>query len=663
MTGSQTQPDGDVDGRDFRSSFGSLFLRHLLDNPASMSWIYDPGDARYLFCSEAAIALYGRKPEEMAALGINEVLTGDAARRIMSEVGGASASYSPNFRFDEYRDDGSVFHTEATVAYEGAGARRLVVGTTRDVTGERRRRWIIRDSDSLLNFIAENAGDLIWTYDFQLDRYTYVSSAIMKLRGFTPEEALEQRLLDALTPASAEKASRLVVERIEALKRGDMSAKFGIDEFEQVCKDGSTVMTEVMSTFVLDERGQVTGIVGVARDITERIQKEELQKELEKKLYEAQKNDSIGRIAGGVAHELNNALTPIAGYAEMLRKVLPHEMYGYIDAIAGSASRAASLIDQLLDFTRSQFLDLRAIDLQDAVLSFEQLLRSSIRENIELSIRHDGSSPRVRIDLQKFRQIIVNLALNAQDAMPLGGRISVDIGTALLDGHEADATGMSEGPCARFVVADDGAGIPPEALPNIFDPFFTTKHERLASGLGLSSVYGIVKQLGGHIRVDSALGYGTTMSISLPLFVPADGFGDGNGEAGRESGSSGARTIMIVEDDPMVRSLILDILGEEGYLLLEAENAEACLRKATEHGGPIDLLLTDIIMPGMNGTQLADEIGAMHPGICVLFMSGYDRNMITESILLPENHHFLRKPFSARELASIVDSLVAPRGS
>ena len=673
MNESESAPGGAFNGDEPGAPHSrDLILRLVTESPFSMSWIYSPDEGRYLFCSEAAYTLYGRTCEEMRSLGISGVLTSEAARRVMQEVhlvvqelhsGGQHEKRTGYFRFDEFRHDGSVFQTEAMVASDPGAASVLVVGMTRDVTGERKKLRVIRESDSLLKFIAENAGDILWTYDFELDRYTYASPSVFTLRGFTPDEVLQQRLLDALTPESAEKAQKLVSERIEALKNGDLSAKCGVDEFEQVRKDGSSFMTEVMTTFVIDDRGQVSGIVGIARDISERIAKEVRQKELEKKLYETQKNESIGRIAGGVAHELNNALTPIVGYTEILGKKLKevHGLSGYVELISRSAQRATDLIDQLLDFTRAQVLDLRFIDLNHAVLNFERLLRSSIREDIAILIRHDGSSPRVRIDLQKFRQIILNLALNAQDAMPAGGSLSVDIGTVSVDEAEAMDIGMAAGRYARLVVADHGEGIPPSILPNIFEPFFTTKQAALASGLGLSSVYGIVSQHGGHIMVDSQVGAGTIVSIRLPLFVQDETLA---GQQGIADGSERADryTILLAEDDDMVRGLVSEVLGQHGYRLIVAEDADTCIRKARDHDGPVDLLVTDIIMPGMNGAQLAAEIGALYPAISVLFMTGYDQHTITGSIPLPERHSFIRKPFFTKELSALVSELLMPGG-
>lgn len=375
------------------------------------------------------------------------------------------------------------------------------------------------DKMSLFEIILENAGDVLWTYDFHKDRYTYASPSVFRLRGFTQEEILQQTLYDALTPESAELAHALVLERIEALESGDVSARFGVNDFEQFRKDGSTVMTEVMTTFVTNDAGKVTGIVGIARDITKRVQEEHARKELEHKLYEAQKHESINRIVRGVAHELNNTLVPVLGYAELLSKLFDEsdKALDYCQTITESTQRATDLIDQLLDYTGSQILDLKFIDLNQAIINFEHLLRSAVRDSIVISIQHDGSCPRVNIDLEKLRQIVINLAFNAQDAMPDGGMFTVNIATVQLDNEQADRFKLIEGKYAQLVFTDSGTGIEPSVLPKIFDPFFSTKDFWIASGLGLSAVYGIVKQHHGHIAVQSIVGKGASFTILLPL--------------------------------------------------------------------------------------------------------------------------------------------------
>lgn len=507
------------------------------------------------------------------------------------------------------------------------------------------------DKTCLFELILENAGDVLWSYDFLEHRYTYASPSVFELRGFTPDEVEQQSLYNALTPDSAEKAQALVKQRIKSIQSGDLSARFGVDEFEQLRKDGSTVMTEVMTKFIIDENGNLTGIIGIARDITKRLQEEQRRKELEKRLHETQKHESIKRIVFGVAHEMNNTLMPVSGYAELLSQLFEKndESLEYCHHISQSAYKATSLIDQLLDYTGSQFLKFKYVDLHQAVVDIEQLLRSSIRENILVTLNHDGSCPCVKMDLEKLRQIVFSLGFNAQDALPDGGSLIIDIKTITLDHNQAARLKMQEGNCAQLIISDNGEGIDPSVMPKIFDPFFTTKNFGMASGLGLSAIYGIVKQHYGNIEVNSTLGKGTSVSITLPLhqnhlIAPLD--------TDRETRASvnSHKTIMMVEDDEGVRNLLHQMLSLQKHTLLLASTPDQALELAQQHSGIIDLLITDMIMPGINGKMLADELKKRYSAMNIIFISVY----INEIMDLPPKSHFIQKPFSFKELMHLV---------
>lgn len=504
---------------------------------------------------------------------------------------------------------------------------------------------------SLFKLILENAGDVLWIYDFRENRYTYASPSVFLLRGFTQEEIEQQNLYDALTPESAAKAQLLVEQRIKRLASGDLSARFGVDEFEQIRKDGSTVMTEVMTTFIVDESDEVTGIVGIARDISERLEKEHSRKELEKKLYEAQKYESINRVVCGVAHEINNTLMPVSGYAEILEQLSENddESIEYCQEICHSAQKAARLIDKLVDYTGSQYLNLKYIDLNQAIVDIEQLLRSSIKENIVIKKNHDGSSPCVKMDQDKLRQILFGLAFNAQDAMPEGGTLMIDIKTVKFDNRFSTEIDTPNAAYAQLIVRDTGTGIEPAIMPKIFEPFFTTKNFGMASGLGLSAIYGIVKQHYGNIEVKSKPEQGTSVSIILPLHeMKQENFYHAVPDIQHDKKAK--KTIMLVEDDEDVRNLLYEILSMYEHTLLLASNSTQALEIAKQHPGVIDLLITDIIMPGINGKMLADELKKLHSAMYIIFMSGYSDEIVN----LPPKSHFIQKPFSFNELIHLV---------
>ncbi|MBN1929772.1 MAG: response regulator [Chlorobiaceae bacterium] len=513
---------------------------------------------------------------------------------------------------------------------------------------------------SLYELIVENSGDVLWAYDFLSDHYTYASPSVLLLRGYTQDEVIQQRLYDALTPQSAEKAKMLVGQRINALESGDMTARFGVDEFEQIRKDGSTVMTEVMTTFVTNKDNQVTGIVGIARDISKRLEDQQLRQELEKKLYENQKHESINRIVGGVAHTLNNALTPVSGWSELLGEIFQDndEAVGYCQQIYQSTLKATGLIDQLLDYTGAHPLILKEVELSQAIVGFEQLLRSAIKENILINLRHDGSCPRVRMDLDKLRQIIINLAFNSQDAMPEGGELSLTICTVQLDKKLANQFEVLEGNYAQILVTDTGTGIEPSVLPKIFEPFFTTKDFGMASGLGLSAIHGIVKQHNGAIKLTSNVGKGTSVIILLPIH---DNEFDGSRNQVVDSGSNGIaqKTILLVEDDENIRILIQQLIRRKEYTVLLTGSPLQALEMAMQHSGDIDLLITDVVMPEMNGKQLAEALQSRFPSIQTLFISGYSNNIIKQIVQLPPKCHFIQKPFSLKDLNRIIQQLLA----
>jgi PAS domain S-box-containing protein len=504
---------------------------------------------------------------------------------------------------------------------------------------------------SLFKLILENAGDVLWFYDFKKNRYTYASPSVFRLRGFTPDEVEQQSLYDALTPDSAAKAHALVKQRIISIESGDLSARFGVNEFEQVKKDGSTVMTEVMTTFILDETGKVTGIVGIARNISKRTEEEYWQKDVEKKLYERQKTDSINRIIGGIAHELNNTLTPVSGYAKLLGELFQEndEQLEYCQQIHKSTKRASSLIDQLIDYTGSQYLQLKHVELNQAIVEFEQSLRSAIRDNIIINIQHDSSCPCVKIDIDKIKQIVFSLALNAQDAIPDEGCLTIDIKTVTLDKQEATRLNMLEGDYAQLIINDTGTGIDPLIIPHIFEPFFTTKDFKMAYGLGLSAIYGIVKQHYGNIEVSSTISKGTSASIILPLhknnlITPLIA------DKGTIPAKNSHKTIMLVEDDKNVQMLIQKMLYLHGHTLLLASNTTQALELAKQHSGVVDLLITDLIMPVMSEKKFADELKIQYPDINIIFISGY----CNEIMQFPPKYHFIQKPFSFKEFLHLV---------
>ncbi len=380
------------------------------------------------------------------------------------------------------------------------------------------------------------------------------------------------------------------------------------------------------------------------------------QKNTEAQLRQAQRLDAVGQLAGGVAHDFNNLLTVIDGYAAMLLNQVEGPARADLSAIRDAAARAAALTRQLLAFSRTQVAQPRAIDLNALVLGVEEMLRRLIREDVELIVRIATAPSVVWADQGQLEQVIVNLAVNSRDAMPQGGRLTIAVAHLDLDEAEADQFGLQPGGHRLLTVADAGCGMPPDVQARVFEPFFTTKDQGKGTGLGLSTVYGIIRQAKGHITVDSIPGTGSTFRVYLPAVAALAVQQQADPHLDRLA--DGAETILLVEDDPAVRELTERILNSAGYRTLVAADGRQALALALRHP-TVDLLLTDLIMPGMNGRQLADQLTTLIPDLPVVFTSAH-----TRGILAAQGHGgvtaFLDKPFTATTLTrKIRDTLDA----
>ena len=407
----------------------------------------------------------------------------------------------------------------------------------------------------------------------------------------------------------------------------------------------------------------VEAIVVTYHDVTDRKRAEAALRELEERHRQAQKMEAIGRLASGVAHDFNNLLTAILGSTDLLLEDLPADHPGRLEAeeTRKAALRAADLTRQLLAFGRQQVLTPQVLDLNEVVTNVDKMLRRVIREDVELRIVHASDIGAVRADPGQLEQVLLNLAVNARDAMPRGGRLTIETANAELDDtYAAEHAVVVPGRYVMFAVSDTGTGMDAETQARVFEPFFTTKEKGKGTGLGLATVYGIVKQSGGYIWVYSEPGQGTSMKVYLPrVEAPIEPISPPPGPSGSLRGSE---TVLIVEDQDEVRKVTRRMLEARGYRVLVAASGAVALRIADQAAGRIDLLLTDVIMPGMSGREVALLLGPAHPNIRVLFVSGYtDESIVHEGILEP-GIAFLQKPFTAEALARKVrDVLDAPR--
>ncbi len=418
-------------------------------------------------------------------------------------------------------------------------------------------------------------------------------------------------------------------------------------------KDGTEFWNTVSVSPVLDAEGHVTNFVGTMTDVTER-------RALEAQLVQAQKMEAVGQLAGGVAHDFNNVLSVIVSYADLIGEDARHEgrPCADIEEIRKAALRASDLTRQLLAFSRRQVLAPQVLDLRRTIDGMEKMLRRLLGANIELTVLSSHDLGNVLCDPNQVEQVIMNLAVNARDAMPEGGELTIEMSNEELDSEYVETHhDVGSGAYVMLAVTDTGTGIDAETQARIFEPFFTTKERGKGTGLGLATVFGIVKQSGGRILVYSEPGSGTTFKLYFPKV-------DGVAVEPRPSlvqvaPNGGTETILLVEDDDQVRSIASNVLRRSGYVVLVAANGGEALLICEKHGAPIHLLLTDVVLPRMNGRQLADRLRVLRPAMRVLFMSGYPDDAVLQHGILESGVAYLQKPLSPASLTRKVREVLS----
>jgi PAS domain S-box-containing protein len=555
------------------------------------------------------------------------------------------------------RPDGSEWyvHGQAELILDDAGKPRKMVGTLQDITPSQQAQAALEESEKRYRFLAETVTDVIWAMDLDL-RFTYVSPSIKMLTGHTEEEFLPLTLEQFLTPASVELARKTIMETW-ALEESDPQEvpRSATLELEFRRRDGSTVWAEVKGSFLRDGQGRLMGITGVTRDLTER-------RRIEEQLRQSQKMEMVGRLAGGVAHDFNNLLTAILGYSELLLTLLDEEspLRREVTEIKKAGDRGALLTRQLLAFSRRQVMQPRLLDLNSVVDTMGNMLKRVIGEDIELLLRPGPELGGVMADPGQMEQVILNLAVNARDAMPQGGQLLVETATVNLDETYVKLhPPVQPGPYVLLAVSDTGYGMDEDTRSHLFEPFFTTKEVGKGTGLGLSTVYGIVKQSGGYIWVYSEVGQGTTFKIYLPRVPMAQETAPPAPLP--EASFEGRETILLVEDEEVVRQIVQKILEKSGYEVLAAGDGSEALTICDRYPGPIHLLLTDLAMPGLSGLELANLLAGERPEVKVIFMSGYSENLILNQAGWDQPIVFLQKPFEARMLTHKIRELLDSR--
>jgi PAS domain S-box-containing protein len=476
--------------------------------------------------------------------------------------------------------------------------------------------------------------------------FKYINSKFKELFGYDLKDIPDGKTWFRKAypdPAYRHQVISTWIHDLEGLISGEKRAR----TFTVTCKSG----TEKIINFIPVQLETGEHVVA-CEDMTELKQAEEEKASLQDQLRQSQKVEAIGRLAGGIAHDFNNLLTIIKGYSQLSRIELKEAdpLRGNIDEIQKAAERAASLTRQLLAFSRRQVMEMRVVDLNSLLRDLEKMLRRVIGEDIEMVIQLAEDLGSVRADVGQIEQVLMNLAVNAKDAMPSGGKLTIETANVALDESDARShVDVSAGPYAMFSVSDTGTGMTPEVRERIFEPFFTTKEKGKGTGLGLSTAYGIVKQSKGHIWVDSVQGKGTTFKIYLPsVNEPLEEI---RKEVLRKEPPLGNETVLIVEDEAEVRKLISKMLDRQGYAILETSDGEEALLVCERCKGPIHLMLVDVIMPGMSGSELAKVVKPLYPEIKILYMSGYTDEAIVRHGVLGKGVNYIQKPFTLEGLA------------
>jgi two-component system, cell cycle sensor histidine kinase and response regulator CckA len=604
---------------------------------------------RYLMINSAGALLLGRTVEEVIGKDDVELFAPENGRQIMA----ADRKVIDSGKTQTYEELGiSAGVARTYLSTKGPhrdsnGEIIGLLGICRDISDRKRAEEEFRRSQQKLRIHFEHTPLAVVEWDTHL-RITEWSPSAERVFGYSRQEAIGRDASFLVPSALREHVDRMGQELL-AQKGGTRSTN------DNLTKDGRTISCEWYNTPLVDESGNVLGVASLVQDVTERVA-------LEERLRQSQKMEAVGRLAGGVAHDFNNLLTVIMGYSQILNDGLPagSRLKDATTQIRSAADRAAGITRQLLAFSRKQVLSPRVIDLNDVMLNLDTMLRRLIGEDVEVLTVPGRDLGSVRADPGQIEQVIMNLALNARDAMPNGGKLTLETENMELDDSYArEHEPLQPGRYVMLAVSDTGTGMSPDTQAHIFEPFFTTKEVGKGTGLGLSMVYGIVKQSGGYIWVYSEPGRGTTFKIYLPRVAQA---AEAVGIERRLAGvQRGTETILLVEDDDQLRQLTSSVLAHCGYKVLTAAGTEEGLALCRENHRDIRLLVTDVIMPGMNGRQLAEQVKLISPSTRVLYVSGYTSNAIVHYGVLDPGLWFLPKPFSLSALIAKVREVLDAR--
>jgi two-component system, cell cycle sensor histidine kinase and response regulator CckA len=608
-------------------------------NPYPM-YIHDRESLRFLDVNHAAVRSYGYSKDEFLRMTLLDIRPPEDVPEFLDVVNQRYSEYRrPGIRRHR-RKDGSILLAEvAGYQYEEAGQSRELVVVS-DVTERQRMQDALRESENTLKTLVDNAPFGIAQSSLADDRLTTLNPAMLEiLSGYSYGEALQLKTREQIY-ADPKDRDRL----IEVLRRG---AKVIGWETNFKRRNGNLVPVRITGFLSGGTNGSPELVSKYVEDLTQ-------QSSLEKQVRQVQKLEAVGRLAGGMAHDFNNVLVVIKLATEMmLGQITPDSPFSKpLLQISNAADRAAALTKQMLAFGRQQIMQPRIINLNAVVAETTHMLRRVIGEDVELITHLSPTVENSRLDPDQVTQVMLNLAVNARDAMPEGGTLHITTETVNLDDDYAkEHPPVQPGRYVMLAVSDSGTGIDRAILNRIFDPFFTTKEVGKGTGLGLAIVYGIVKQSGGYIWVYSEPGHGTSFKLYFPATTAAV---DRSSARYESTGRASGQVVLVVDDEQSVRTNVSECLQQLGYRVLTAESSDAAWQACLEQQGKVDLVLTDLVMAGQDGHRLASDLADRYPGMTVLFMSGYTEDSASRRDILLKGSPFLQKPFSVAELANAV---------
>ncbi len=594
----------------------------------------------WVFLNDAACRFWGYKREDLLGKTDHDIFPREEADIYWAKDDLVFQTGKTDLNVEKQTVDGNHYTiaTKKSVYRDPHTGERYIVGTIRDITEQQKAEETIRQAKDKAQQYLDIAGVMLVALG-PYGNVTLINKKGCEILGYEENEIIGRNWFDNFIPEEIRKDVRGVFDRM--MKDTELYKRYY--ENPVLRKNGTKRMVAWHNTILTDGEGSITGTLSSGEDVTEH-------KRLEEQLFQSQKMEAIGRLAGGIAHDFNNLLTAIIGYSDIIAKdsEVKEEHLTYIDEIKKSAERAATLTQQLLAFSRKQIMQPRVINLNVMLKNTKNMLQRMIGEDITFKLNPAPKIGMIKADPGKIEQVVINLAVNARDAMPNGGSLQVETKDVLLDKAFCEMhKGSKPGNYVLLSVHDTGKGIDDETMKHIFEPFFTTKEIGKGTGLGLATVYGIVRQSGGYIDIHSTRGTGTTVNIYLPIV-------DEKPEAAERLESSIAEgkneTILFVEDDDMVRNMVTAVLEQYGYRVLEAENGSSAM-KHCENEKKIHLMITDVVMPGTSGPELVRQINTMHPEMKVLFISGYTDDAIVHHGVIDEHTPFLQKPFTPQKLA------------